>query len=153
MVQQQPERSKMRTFTYPAVFEPGDEAGIVVTFPDIPEAITQGDTEVDARNMAAEVLGLALLLYLSAHRPLPVASTAEPGHVLVTAEPELAAKIAVIEAFREAGISKTDLAARLGKDEREIRRILDPGRATKMPALVSALSALGRRFVIGVEAA
>ncbi len=149
----QTKEGTLRTFTYPAVFEPGDEAGIVITFPDIPEAITQGVDESDARAMAAEVLGLTLLLYLSTQRTLPVASAVEPGQVLVTAEAELAAKIAVIEAFRDAGISKTDLATRLGKDEREIRRILDPDHATKMPALVAALSALGRRFVIGVEAA
>ena len=143
----------MRTYTYPAHFEPGDEAGIVVTFRDLPEAITQGDDAADARFMAGEVLGLTLLHYLSINKPLPDASKAKPGETLVTADAELVAKLAVIEAFRDAGLSKIELAARLGKDEREVRRILDPDHATKMPALVAALAALGRRFVLGVEAA
>ena len=30
----------MRTYVYGARFEPGDEGGIVVSFPDVPEAIT-----------------------------------------------------------------------------------------------------------------
>jgi hypothetical protein len=30
----------MRTFVYGARFESGDEGGIVVSFPDVPEAIT-----------------------------------------------------------------------------------------------------------------
>ena len=143
----------MRTYTYAAVFELGDEGGIVVTFPQIPEAITQGNDDADARFMASEVLGLTLLQYLSRRRALPPASVAGPGQVPIAASPELSSKIAVIEAFHDAGISKAELALRLGKDEREIRRILDPDHATKMPALSAALVALGRRFVIGVDAA
>ena len=143
----------MRTYTYPALFEPGDEAGVVVTFPDVPGAITQGGDEADARLMAAEALGLMLVQYLADGRALPTASAPAKGQVMITADAELATKVAVLEAFRDAGISKTELASRLGKHEREVRRILDPDHATKIPALVAALAALGRRLVIGVEAA
>jgi antitoxin HicB len=143
----------MRTYTYPAVFEPGDEAGIVITFPDVPEAISQGDDEADARFMGSEALGMALLAILGMKRPLPAASKPETGQILLSVDADIAVKLAVLEAFQDAGISQTELAKRLGKDEREIRRILDPDHATKMPALVAALSALGRRLVIGVEAA
>ena len=143
----------MRTYTYPAVFEPGDERGLVVTFPDVPGAITQGDDEADARGQAAEALGLMLVQMLAEGQELPAPSKPASGQVLVSADPELALKVAVLEAFRDAGISKTELAARLGKDEREVRRILDPDHATKMAMLVAALAALGRRFVIGTEAA
>ncbi len=38
---------------YPAPFEPAEEGGFVVTFPDAEEAVTQGDDEQDAREMAA----------------------------------------------------------------------------------------------------
>ena len=49
----------MRTFTYAAEFGPGDRRGvIVVSFPDVPEAITQGDDLADARIQAEEALGL-----------------------------------------------------------------------------------------------
>lgn len=53
----------MKAFVYHAKFEAGDEQGIVVTFPDVPEAVTQGDDLVDARAQAEEALGLALLTY------------------------------------------------------------------------------------------
>jgi antitoxin HicB len=40
----------MQTFTYAAEFEPGDKRGVfVVSFPDVPEAITQGDDDGRAR--------------------------------------------------------------------------------------------------------
>ena len=144
----------MRTFTYPAIFEPGEKPGvIVVTFPDVPEAISQGDDETDAREMGSDALGVALLTILSLGRPLPKASQPRPGQVALTADPAISAKIAVLEAFQDAGITQTELARRLGKDGKEIRRILDPDHATKIPALVAALTALGRRLVVGVEAA
>lgn len=44
---------------YPAIFTHGDTA-ITVTFPDIPEAITQGKDLNEAYQMAVEALGFAL---------------------------------------------------------------------------------------------
>jgi antitoxin HicB len=141
----------MRTYTYGALFERGAKSGIVVSFPDIPEAITQGRNDADARSMAAEALGMVLLTYLEQGRPLPKSSKRRKDLVAITVDPEIAAKLAVIEAFAAAGMTQADLAARLGKDGREVRRILNPNHATKLPALTQALEALGRRLVIGIE--
>jgi antitoxin HicB len=139
----------MRFYTYAALFEPGDEGGLVVSFPDVPEAITQGDDQKDAAAMAEEALGLALLTYPARGLPLPPPSVRD-GLVPVTVDPQTAAKLAVLEAFAAAGLTKSELGRRLGKDEKEVRRILDPMHPTKLPALQAALAALGRRLVIGV---
>jgi antitoxin HicB len=72
---------------------------------------------------------------------------------MVAVAPDIAAKLAVLEAFAAAGIAKSELGRRMGKDEKEIRRILDPKHPTKLPAMVEALRALGKRLVIGVEEA
>jgi antitoxin HicB len=142
----------MRTFVYFARFEPGEKRGIVVTFPDVPEAITQGDDEADAYAQAEEALGLALLTYPVRGLPLPRAKTRRgAGLVPVAVEPEVAAKLAVIEAVRTAGITKSEFARRIGKDEKEARRILDPKHPTKLTTLSSALRKLGQRLVIAVE--
>ncbi len=145
----------MRTFyAFPAVFEPGDDPGnVVVTFPDVPEAITQGAGEADARAMAADALGVALLGILHAKRPLPRPSKPAKGQPMVHVAPDLAAKLAVLEAFRDAGITQGELAGRLDIGLKEVRRILDPDHPSKLPTLVAALTALGRRLVVGVEAA
>ena len=143
----------MRSFTYAAQFEQGDKHGIVVSFPDVPEAITQGDDMADARTQAEEALGLALLTYPERRLPLPKARAKGKGLTLVAVAPGVAAKLAVLEAFAAAGIPKSELARRMGKDEKEIRRILDPKHPTKLPAMVEALRALGKRLVISVEEA
>ena len=77
----------MQTFVYPARFERGEKAGIlVVTFRDVPEAITHGKGEKDAV-------------------------------------------------------------------WREVRRMLDPRHPTKLPRIQEALEVLGKRLIVGVEAA
>jgi antitoxin HicB len=141
----------MRSYVYRALFEPGDRRGnIVVSFADVPEAITQGRGEADARAMAEEALGLALLSYLERGKPLPKPRARGRELVEIAVAPEVAAKLAVLEAFAAAGISKSELARRIGKDEKEVRRILDPRHPTKLPALTAALRALGKRLVVGV---
>ena len=141
----------MRSYVYRAHFEPGDRRGnIVVTFPDVPEVVTQGRGEADARAMAEEALGLALLTYLARGKSLPKPRARGRGLVDIAVAPDVAAKLAVLESFAAAGITKSELARRIGKDEKEVRRILDPKHPTKLPALNAALRALGKRLVVGV---
>ncbi len=140
----------MRSYVYRAEFERGSRRGLVVSFPDVPEAITQGRDIADARAMAEEALGLALLSYPARGLPLPKPRASGKGLVPVAVAPDVAAKLAVLEFFVAAGITKSELARRIGKDEKEVRRILDPKHATKLPALTAALRALGKRLVVGV---
>jgi antitoxin HicB len=90
----------MRTFVYAARFEPGDERGLVVSFPDVPEAITQGDSEVDAMKQAQEALGLALLTYPRRGLSVPDAKAKGRGLIPIAVAPKVAAKIALLEAFK-----------------------------------------------------
>ena len=68
-------------------------------------------------------------------------------------EAGVAAKLAFVDAFREAGISKSEFGRRIGKDEKEVRRLLDPKHPTKLSTLTAALGILGQRLIVGVEAA
>jgi antitoxin HicB len=141
----------MRSYIYRALCESGDRRGnIVVTFPDVPEVVTQGRGKADARAMAEEALGLGLLSYLVRGKSLPKPRAKGRTLVDIAVAPHVAAKLAVLESFSAAGISKSELARRIGKDEKEVRRILDPKHPTKLPALTAALRALGKRLVVGV---
>ena len=44
----------------------------------------------------------------------------------IAVEAAVAAKLAFLDAFGGAGMSKSELARRIGKDEKEVRRLLDP---------------------------
>ena len=92
----------MRTFVYRARFEPGEKRGvIVVTFPDVPEAITEGRGKADATAQAQEALGLALLSYPERDLPLPKPKARGGDLVPVAVEALVAAKLAFLDAFRE----------------------------------------------------
>ncbi len=141
----------MKTYRFAALLEPGDDHGVTVSFPDLPEAISQGDDRADALAQAEEVLGLTLLAYLEADRRIPEATTAGTGFVMVTPAPEVAAKLAVIETFRASGMTQAQLATSIGRDGREVRRIISPDHPSKLPALALALRAMGKRLVMSVD--
>ena len=135
-------------YVYNAFVRPDPDGGYLVTFPDVPEAITFGDDWPDALASGADALGLALRGYLRAGRPLPVPQ-ADGTPVAVPADDAM--KLALVEAFRQSGMSKTQLAARLGKAETEARRILDPDHPTKLATMQAALTAFGKTVIITVR--
>jgi antitoxin HicB len=142
----------MQTFIYRAEFEPGHRRGtIVVSFPDVPEAITEGRGVADARAQGQEALGLALLSYPARKLPLPKPRARGANLVPIAVEADIAAKLALLDAVRERGITQRAFARLIGKDEREARRILDPMHATKLATLTEALQKLGHRLIIAVE--
>src|SRR5580698_10782455 len=105
-------RDRFIAYAYRALFEPGERRGnIVVSFPDVPEVVTQGRGESDARAMAEEALGLVLLSYLDRGKPLPLPKPRAKSRNLVevVVAPDVAAKLAVLESFAEAGITKSEL--------------------------------------------
>lgn len=139
-------------YVYLADFRPEADGGFLVTFPDVPEAITQGDDLADAKASAADALGVALLGYLADGDPLPApAAKARKGLAPVPVDAATALKLAVIEAFAASGISKSELARRMGKPENEPYRILDPNHSTKLAALEAALAALGKTIVVSIR--
>lgn len=67
----------MSRLFYPAVFHKADEGGFWVSFPDIPECLTQGDDMQQAYEMAAEALGLSLTTMKESGEEIPAASVPE----------------------------------------------------------------------------
>lgn len=65
----------MNRLFYPAVFHAAEEGGFWVTFPDIPECMTQGNDMQQAYEMAVDALGLSLSTMEEAGEPIPVASS------------------------------------------------------------------------------
>jgi antitoxin HicB len=60
-------------FDYPVTLTP-DNGTVLVTFADVPEAITFGNDKAEALLNAVEALETGLSFYVEARKPLPVAS-------------------------------------------------------------------------------
>lgn len=136
-------------FAYPVnlTFDETD-GGFVVTFPDVPEAITQGSDVTDALTQAADALEEAIAGRIRRGDPIPEPSEPGPNQPVILVPALTAAKAALYLALGEAGISKSELAARLGCDEKEVRRLLDPKHLSKLPRIQKALAALGKRIAV-----
>jgi antitoxin HicB len=72
-----------------------DTGGFTVSFRDIPEALTQGDTQADALANAADALLTALEFYFDDRRMVPIASAAKRGDHAVSIPAIVSAKIAL----------------------------------------------------------
>ncbi len=133
--------------------EPNGEGGFIASFPDVPEALTEGASRDEAIENAADALEVALLGRMKDGDDIPAPHAGPKGGVAVHVAAQASAKLAFYVAFRQSGLTRSALARKLDKDEAEIRRMLDPYHATKLPALDEALHALGQRFVLVVAAA
>ena len=139
-------------YAYPYELLPQPEGGFTVTFSDVPEAITQGDSEGEAAAMAEDALVTALSFYTDKAEPLPRPSTAD-GRPLAHVPPLVAAKLALHDAMIAAGVSNVALARQLGTDEKTVRRLRDPLHQSRINQVDAALRVLGKRMGIVIEAA
>jgi len=139
-------------FNYPVNLDTAEEGGFVVTFPDVPEAITQGDDEAEALMAARDALETALAMYVAAREDLPSPS-APKGRPIVSPSALACAKLAVYQAMREQGIGKADLARRLGWHLPQVDRVLDLDHASRLDQIEAALAALGKRLDVVVSEA
>jgi antitoxin HicB len=140
-------------FIYPATLTSDPTGGFVVTFRDWPEAITQGDTVEDALLDAADCLEEAVAARIDDRGEIPASSARLPEEHAVAVPIQTALKAALFLAVRETGVGPTELARRLGINEKEARRLLDPRHASKAATLERALLAVGRRLALEVEKA
>ena len=139
--------------TYPARLV-GDENGeIIVSFRDVPEALTSGDGVSDAIGQAEDALIAALEGYIHAKRPIPRPSRPEPGEALVRLSVVTAAKLLLYDEMRAASLSKTALAQRLAVTEATVRRLLDLDHDSRIDLIDAALRQFGKRLSVRVEKA
>jgi antitoxin HicB len=136
-------------YAYPAeVLEAPDS--VTVTFPDVPEAITCGDTTPEALARAQDALVSALSFYVDDGKPLPKPSEAQARPMVAVTILE-AAKLALHDAMVTARVSNVDLARRLRLDEKSVRRLRDPLHRSHIGQVEQALRELGRRLDLVVE--
>jgi antitoxin HicB len=136
---------------YPAHLEAEGDGGYVVTFPDFGVGATQGDSFDEAVAQAADLLETMVANYMAEGWDLPVPSPAA-GRPLVRLAPLVAAKAEVYRAMRTAGISKAELARRVGISPQQAQRLFDIHHASRLDQIDAALAALGRRLVVTTEA-
>ena len=137
-------------FNYPVTLTP-DDGTVLVTFADVPEAITFGADEQEALLQAVDALESGLSFYVDARQPLPVPSKPKRGQKTVSPSALECAKLGVYQAMTEQGIRKAELARRLGWHTPQVDRLFDLRHAAKFEQIQSDAAVLGKRLVLSVE--
>lgn len=138
---------------HPAGLTPDPDGGFTVTFRDVPEAITEGDSREEAILRAEDALESALTMYIAAKEALPQPSELEAGEAMVPLSALGMAKTALYEAMREQGVGRAELTRRLRWHLPQVARLLDLRHASRMEHVEAALAALGLRLIVDVARA
>jgi antitoxin HicB len=120
----------------------------LVRFPGIPEALTEGETEDEARRNAVDCVIATLEGYMKAGRPLPRQGAGHSGANRAVLPSLVTAKLAVYETLRNRGWSKLRLAKELGMPENSIRRLLDLRHSSQMWIIDEALGKMNAELAI-----
>ena len=138
-------------YTYPVVLEPDDNDTVMVSFPDVPGAVSFGDDEDEALMRAVDALETMFIATIGDRRDIPVPSRPRQRQRTVTLPPLAAAKVALYQTMREQGVRKAELARRLHRDFRQVDRLLDLRHRSRLDQIEAALAVLGKRLEIGLR--
>ena len=141
---------ELESFTYPVELSADDNGTILVMIPDVPGAITFGESEDDALEHAVDALETMLLAHILDRKDIPAPSAAQGRP---TVRPTLLGtlKVMLYQAMRKRGWRKADLARALNIDPRQVDRLLDLRHASTVKQLEQALAACGKRADVSVR--
>lgn len=133
---------------YRYVLECQENGWWLVRFPELPEALTEGETEEEARANAVDCAVAALEGYVKAGRPIPPPSSPRTGFDRAVLPSLVTAKLAVYETMRARGWPKTKLAKELGLPENSVRRLLNLRHGSHLGLVDKALAAMNAELSI-----
>jgi antitoxin HicB len=137
-------------FTYPVELTP-DDGGFVLTIPDMPYGVTDGDDEDEALSNAVSLLETVMGGLMSDRQDIPVPSRPKAQQKTVTLPALSAAKVALYQAMRAQGVRKAELGRRLGLHMPQIDRLLDLRHASRLDQIETALRVLGKSLIVEVR--
>ena len=140
-------------FGYQYTVETQENGWKLIRFSGIPEALTEGETEEEARANALDCVVTALEGYMKAGRPLPRVGAGHVGADRVVLPSLVTAKLAVYETMRERGWSRLKLAKELGMPENSVRRLLDLRHSSHMWIIDDAMAKMNAELAIDLPKA
>ncbi len=135
---------------YPCIVH-DDSDGLWLSFPDVPEAFTNGSDLADALSHAADALETAFDIYFDTKRVVPLPSVPKRSQRTVEIPASVAAKILLHNEMIAQRVRPSELARRMKIPRQEMTRLLDPRHTTKIDSIALALTALGKRLELTVS--
>ncbi|CAM4420917.1 MAG: Antitoxin HicB [Legionellaceae bacterium] len=132
---------------YPAYIKQEDER-YTVYFPDLEEAITEGETLEEAFFQAAEVLTLTLEGRMEEGIPIPEPSNLKDTYLI---SPSARVQAALLLKLAKGEHTNSELARTLETSWASISRLENPQHWPSLRQLERVAAALGQRLIISLE--
>lgn len=164
---------------YAVILTPDDNRTLLASCPDLPEVTTFGEDAEDAMQRAADAVEEALTARIARREEIPAPSeSALPGsefergvnlpegvigfltreppsfgvrRQMVQLPPLTMAKVELYRAARSQGVSRAELARRLGWHGPQVDRLFELNHRSPIEHVDQALRAIGKRLVVSVE--
>ena len=133
---------------YPCKIQKDNDEKFLVTFPDFPETLTEGDTEEEAFFNASEALTLTLEGWAEEGTVIPYPPQVGSGFMVY---PSSRVQAALLIRFSRKGRKKADLARSLGTSWPVVSHMEDLHHWTTLRQLDKTAAILGKRLVVSFE--
>jgi antitoxin HicB len=129
---------------------PDDNGTLLVLCPSLPMVATFGETRAEALRQARDAIQTALASMIADGEALPAGDS---EGTLVSLPALTTLKVALYRGLQEAGITRAELARRLGWKRESVDRLFRLDHASRLEQIEAAMAALGKTIAIEVRAA
>jgi antitoxin HicB len=138
-------------FGYRVKLETDDNGTILVTCPALPEVTTFGDDESNALRHATDAIEEAIAARMADGQDIPEGQQRGPRLVRLPALTVL--KIELFRQLRRSGLTRAELARRLGWKRESVDRLFRLDHASRLEQIEAAFAALGQAVSVSIHAA
>jgi antitoxin HicB len=134
---------------YPALLEAQPNGGFFVSFVDLPDTFTEGETKEEALFNASEVLSAMLVWRLDEAKDVPAPSLKVKGAHYIA--PDAKTQAAMLLRLARGERSLSELARALETSWPSAKRLEDASHWPSLKTLDRAAAALGKKLVLVLE--
>jgi len=141
---------------FPAVLERDDNDTWLITCPALPEVTTFAEGEADWHDHARDAIEEAIAARMAGWRDVPLpagsdlTSDATLQHRVVELSLQAALKLMLFRSCKHKGVSRAELARRLGWHREQVDRLFRLDHASRVDQLDAAVRALDMSFEVEV---
>lgn len=140
----------MERFNFPVIFTIEEDGGFVITFPDFPEAISQGETVTDCLMEAKDCLDEALALRIDEKLEVPLPSNHADFKYKVSPSLEMIFKVLMYLSIKESNLSSQELADQLNLDKTSLENMINPRQNIELSLFERIFNFLGKDISINL---
>lgn len=132
---------------YTLTLEPDDNDTLLVRSPMLPGMATFGEDRALALKWALQAVLQRLAAYMADDEDIPAPlKFIPPGAEVVELPPIVALKVALQRAMKDRGVTRAELARRLGQHREQVDRLFRISHRSRLDQLTAALAALDYVF-------